>query len=391
MQRDLKIGISLCVLMFGVVGAFMFRREQPGSKAQGLQLKTARQLDQKIAQRARTPYMTGDIEHDEDQSASAQDPQDGTRPAHLQPPLHLTEQDDGILAPSHGLGQRTNRRGAGPDAIPPLPRGADGHPRIVTENVTAGPQTHTIQSGDTLSSISEKYFGTQKRFQEIFDVNRGVLANANRLPEGVVITIPVATKPPVKEVRRISDQATVGNRQPHETRRPNSDLTQFSPIAPANGAAGSGPNQALPDFAAIQEMPALGNGDKPESEDQATGSKSAEVKHADTKASETNKKRFFAPSRLPFGNNGTPRGNSQRKPVDPQIEATPESKELRSVDPAHDATRQAYQVRKGDSLERISQRVYGNPRRASDIFNANRDKLASPDAVKEGLELDLPQ
>ena len=51
MQRDLKIGISLCVLMFGVVGAFLFRHEQPTTTPQGLQLKTAKQLDLTIPQR----------------------------------------------------------------------------------------------------------------------------------------------------------------------------------------------------------------------------------------------------------------------------------------------------------------------------------------------------
>lgn len=371
MQRDLKIGISLCVLMFGVVGALMFRREQPATKAQSLQLKTAKQIDQKIAQRSRTPYMTGDIEQDDEQTPDAQDPQDGTRPAHLQPPNHLLEEDDGVLAPrnfgSIGAGRMT-RSGSGINPI--RPRG-EAAPRIVTENVTPGPQTHTIQSGDTLSSISEKYLGSPNRFQEIFEANRLVLTNPNRLPEGVVISIP----PPVKDVQRVSGQNSTERSSVHETRRPNSDLTAFEPISPNPGPVEDRSTKVDHKSAIVS--------DKPESLD--TDGKVVEAKPTDPKPTET-KKRFAAPSRLPFGHNVTP----IRKPVEPVNATVPESKESNETDPAHGSTRQTYQVRKGDSLERISQRVYGNPKRAADIFNANRDKLASPDAVKEGLELELP-
>ncbi|MDB5389269.1 MAG: LysM domain/BON superfamily protein [Planctomycetaceae bacterium] len=397
MQRDLKIGISLCVLMFGVVGAFMFRREQPALKAQGLQLKTARQLDQKIAQRARTPYMTGDIEADEEPGKSVQDPPDGTRPAHLQPPLHLTEEDDGVLAPSRGLGSNLGKSPVGRDAIPHRSRiGGESAPRIVTESVTSGPQTHTIQAGDTLSSLAEKYLGSQKRYQEIFDANRNVLTSPNRLPEGVVIAIPPAASSHAsnpsagKEPRRNSEPALGGNRVTHETRRPGQDvqgqdLTDFPPIAPDAGTAKSGPEQGQPNSSTAQVTPGSDH-----SEASAVDGKLPDSKPVDSKSGEPTKKRLFAPGRLPFGNNTSPRVSPQRKPVVPESDVTPESKEIRGVDPAHEDSKHAYQVRKGDSLERISQRVYGNPKRAADIFNANRDKLARPDAVKEGLELALP-
>lgn len=397
MQRDLKIGISLCVLMFGVVGALMFRREQPSPKAQGLQLKTARQLDQKIAQRARTPYMTGEIEHDEEPTSGVQDPPDGTRPAHLQPPLHLTEEDDGILAPPGPTESSGGKGPTGSDAIPHRSRGrGEIPPRIVTGNVTAGPQTHTIRTGDTLSSIAEKYLGSQKRFQEIFDANRDVLTSPNRLPDGVVITIPPATK----EVRRIADQGTSGSRVTHETRRPNVDLSGIQPIAPGNAEPGFDPVLHPSNTSSDHDAASSRTNGGVEVEGNTTESrtvdskidefKSSESKSADTKLNEPPKKRFFAPSRPPFVNNPNPRSSVQRKPADAASELATDSKESRGVDPAHESTRQAYLVRKGDSLERISQRVYGNPRRAADIFNANRDKLASPDAVKEGLELALP-
>lgn len=411
MQRDLKIGMSLCLLMFGVVGALMFRREQPAVAKQGLQPKTARQLDQKIAQRPRTPYMTGmtgEIEHDDDADPSKKDPQDGTRPAHLLPPTHLIEEDDGILAP-HPMGRHSN----------PI-KGLIGRshdeaaPRVVTEEIVAGLQTHTIRSGDTLSSIAEKYLGSQKRFQEIFDANRTVLANPNRLPEGVVISIPPASK----EFRHttlkptgtpVSQQgpspqvapATQAGPRPQIAPTPRIDiddqeLTTFEPIAPPpetddlSQATGVRTTENVPgkssgDLDGATEPPLKkGAVDKP------LDSNLPDPKPVDSAPAES-RKRFFAPSRLPFGTHPT----SRTGPARTSAEAGPGSPTVSKSSANNPESDQAsgpksYLVRKGDSLERISQKVYGTPKRASEIYNANRDRLARPDAIREGLELELP-
>jgi nucleoid-associated protein YgaU len=49
-----------------------------------------------------------------------------------------------------------------------------------------------------------------------------------------------------------------------------------------------------------------------------------------------------------------------------------------------------YEVKSGDTLARIAVRVYGRASRARDIYEANRDKLSSPNAVREGLQIVLP-
>ncbi|MCC5808539.1 MAG: LysM peptidoglycan-binding domain-containing protein [Opitutales bacterium] len=49
-----------------------------------------------------------------------------------------------------------------------------------------------------------------------------------------------------------------------------------------------------------------------------------------------------------------------------------------------------YVVRPGDTLSRISQRVYGTPGRWTEIFEANRDRLPSPNALQVGQELVIP-
>ncbi len=49
-----------------------------------------------------------------------------------------------------------------------------------------------------------------------------------------------------------------------------------------------------------------------------------------------------------------------------------------------------YVVRPGDSLSRISQRIYGSARHARFIYDANRDKLRSMDDISVGQLLKLP-
>lgn len=50
-----------------------------------------------------------------------------------------------------------------------------------------------------------------------------------------------------------------------------------------------------------------------------------------------------------------------------------------------------YVIAPGDTLSKISSKAYGTPIRANDIYNANRDKLTSPAALKVGMTLTIPQ
>lgn len=54
------------------------------------------------------------------------------------------------------------------------------------------------------------------------------------------------------------------------------------------------------------------------------------------------------------------------------------------------ASSKTYTVRPGDTLTRIAERVLGDGSRWKDIYQANRDKLKSPDSVVVGQELRLP-
>jgi len=51
----------------------------------------------------------------------------------------------------------------------------------------------------------------------------------------------------------------------------------------------------------------------------------------------------------------------------------------------------AYVVQNNDTLQKISQKVYGSSKKWKKIFDANQDKLKSPDRIYAGQELKIPQ
>ena len=52
------------------------------------------------------------------------------------------------------------------------------------------PKSYIVQSGDTLSKISEKFYGTANRWNDIFQANRDTLSSARSLREGQELLIP---------------------------------------------------------------------------------------------------------------------------------------------------------------------------------------------------------
>ena len=77
---------------------------------------------------------------------------------------------------------------------------ARGHGRIVsseqaaspakTKNPDAGRQTYVVQHGDTLASISRKFYKTSTRWKRILDANRDVISDPKKLAEGQTLVIP---------------------------------------------------------------------------------------------------------------------------------------------------------------------------------------------------------
>ncbi len=54
------------------------------------------------------------------------------------------------------------------------------------------------------------------------------------------------------------------------------------------------------------------------------------------------------------------------------------------------STARTYKVQPGDTLSKISKDFYGDPNKYQRIFEANRDKLDSPDKIRVGQDLVIP-
>ena len=55
-----------------------------------------------------------------------------------------------------------------------------------------------------------------------------------------------------------------------------------------------------------------------------------------------------------------------------------------------DITGHTYVVRVGDTLGKIAEKMLGDSGAATDIFNANRDQLSDPNALRPGQVLKIP-
>jgi nucleoid-associated protein YgaU len=61
---------------------------------------------------------------------------------------------------------------------------------IETPEPAAEPVFHTVVKGDTLWKISEKYLGKGTRYQEIFEANRPMLSDPDKIYPGQMLRIP---------------------------------------------------------------------------------------------------------------------------------------------------------------------------------------------------------
>ena len=50
-----------------------------------------------------------------------------------------------------------------------------------------------------------------------------------------------------------------------------------------------------------------------------------------------------------------------------------------------------YKIEEGDTLQKISKKFYDTYRRWNEIYEANKDVLSSPDRIKPGKVIRIPQ
>ncbi len=74
--------------------------------------------------------------------------------------------------------------------------------------------------------------------------------------------------------------------------------------------------------------------------------------------------------------------------IDPSL-ARPQAKAAAAT-AGGGSTQRTYRVQAGDTLSKIAKEMYGNANDYNRIFEANRDKLQSPDKIQPGQELVIP-
>lgn len=51
-------------------------------------------------------------------------------------------------------------------------------------------QTYVVQKGDTLSKIADEYYGDARLYTKIFEANRDILSNPDKIKPGQKLRIP---------------------------------------------------------------------------------------------------------------------------------------------------------------------------------------------------------
>ncbi len=68
--------------------------------------------------------------------------------------------------------------------------GDDDDDRRYNDNRGTSGRTYTVRPGDTLGKISQRFYGSTRRYMDIYEANRNVLSSPSRVEVGQVLVIP---------------------------------------------------------------------------------------------------------------------------------------------------------------------------------------------------------
>jgi len=233
MHPDKKVGLALGILLIGITGAFFFRNEAPSDELPAGQLTSAESLDRRIDRSGTAPYAAADLSA-LDPSGLADIPEVAvsdivpeipeaglfgtTEP--LPEPLR-PEADTDVLAPlprPDALNGQSalNPVRTGGSATRSLTSNAPRHNVGTSNTVSAesrretdstaaarsggtetadAQQIHEVVAGDNLSTLAQRYLGSQSRYLKLYEANRDVLKSPDDLRVGMKLKIPVEDAP----------------------------------------------------------------------------------------------------------------------------------------------------------------------------------------------------
>jgi len=77
-----------------------------------------------------------------------------------------------------------------PEVIPEKPDFSGVQGIVRGEGLPPEARTHTVEKGDTLSHIAKAHYGKASKWRAIFDANRDLLDDPDKIQPGQVLTIP---------------------------------------------------------------------------------------------------------------------------------------------------------------------------------------------------------
>lgn len=173
MQRGAKIALASGIVLSGLVGASLFR--QPPKPSNPSEAEPS-PLDRPLASLlAKTPPPAAQLSDQIDPVDSPETPSlpTGADDAHSLAAAPYVPQFDAEPAQASQSRRVAGAHLEAKSQLPPRRR-----------------QTHRVRDGDTLSSLARDYLGSSKRYLEIYEANRDVLASPDLLPIGAELKLP---------------------------------------------------------------------------------------------------------------------------------------------------------------------------------------------------------
>jgi nucleoid-associated protein YgaU len=210
MQRDVKVGLVLGVLLVAVVAVVFFRRDDEDRD----KLAKLMPAPDQVADRARdmlgpspsdpypvAPEYLADTWQSPKPTKSVRTPTpqrnkpaDSAAPTDEPSPNGAETRGDSsrssavLLPPEIGPTRSAPRPKPETSAIFGKPPGTESATR------QGGATEYTIQPGDTLSQIASRFLGSASEWNQIYEANRDDLPDPENIPAGQTIRIPGATK-----------------------------------------------------------------------------------------------------------------------------------------------------------------------------------------------------
>jgi len=358
MQRDLKIGLSLAVLLIGVVGALFFRRDDTDS-VDIPELKMAWEIDQQIMQRKgnHIPYM---VDSKPPQAPAAEIVQASEPREEVITPASVAP----TTAPQSTLTHSTESIAARePQTYPPTPSVE------VTDVLPPTPQD--IYSDDHF--IDSEFADATDAPSDPKPVDRDIDTPVARTINPRIETVDADRSQVIP--KRWSNARSTNTRDNQIASAPRNDgwksleakevpVQDEAPIRDLTPSQGRANPKSLP----LPPVADVGNHAEPPAPMATRKLKPIPI---------TESNRFSRPEKTPF--------------TTPREDVRTSNARTTLVDRTQASTGgQIYEVQSGDTLERIAYKHYGRRDKVEAILEANSDILSDPNRISIGMKLLLP-